>query len=341
MTGLRWAPYRVGDMAEQHIRGGVAYALDRGLLDDLGRARACVAAAGVFDGMHIGHRSLVGAAADEAHDAGVKCVVITFDPDPVEVVGGGAAACYRLLPTAHRIRAILDAGADVVVAYSFSREFAAVSADAFMRSWLSDVVRPVSMHVGSNFRFGSGGAGDPRLLADLGREMGFSVHEHDLVLCGDQSVSSSRIRAKLAAGDLDDANALLDRCHYVCGRVVHGRGEGTSFGFPTANVVMDQRDCVPAQGVYAGYVVRESRAWPAAINVGAPPTFSQERQSFLEANLLGFSGNLYDAEVCVSFVSWLRSSRTFASVDELAEVVLGNIDWVRTHLGEGELGVFA
>ena len=124
------------------------------------------------------------------------------------------------------------------------------------------------------------------------------------------------------------------------GQFAHGRGEGTGFGFPTANVVCDPRACMPAEGVYACYVSQGGTAWPAAANVGAPPTFAGRRAAFLEANLLGFTGDLYGAEVAVSFVRWLRPSRVFDSLSELERVVLGNIEWVRRNLGDAprELG---
>lgn len=145
------------------------------------------------------------------------------------------------------------------------------------------------------------------------------------------------MRDLLGSGSIEDAAGLLGRCHFVSGRVVHGRGEGTGFGFPTANVEVRDGLCLPAEGVYAGYVVASGTAWPAAINVGRPRSFSpgEEGQAFLEATLLGFSGDLYGAEVSVVFVRWLRAPRTFSSVSELERVVLGNVSWVREALGEG------
>ena len=128
---------------------------------------------------------------------------------------------------------------------------------------------------------------------------------------------------------------LLGRCHFVRGWVDHGRGEGTSFGFPTANVRCDARTCMPAEGVYACVVSDGSRAWPAAANVGAPPTFDTRHDAyFLEANLLGFEGDLYGSELAVTFVAWLRASRPFSSLEELERTVLSNIDWVRRNVGE-------
>ena len=158
---------------------------------------------------------------------------------------------------------------------------------------------------------------------------------------GDAPVSSSRIRSLLAQGDVSGIVSLLGRHHYVRGTVAHGRGEGTGFGFPTANVCSDARSCMPREGVYACIVTDGVRAWPSAANVGAPPTFTSHRDAFLEANLIGFEGDLYGRELVVIFVEWLRGSRTFSSLDELERVVLGNIDWVRQNVGDQCVEVWA
>jgi riboflavin kinase/FMN adenylyltransferase len=174
----------------------------------------------------------------------------------------------------------------------------------------------------------------------MGRELGFSVVTHDLLQEEGEVVSSTRIRGLLRAGRVEAAARLLGRCHVVRGHVQHGRGEGTGMGFPTANVACDGRDCMPGEGVYGGWVVVGDAAWPAAINVGAPVSFdARERLSFLEANLMGFEGDLYGCDVAVVFAAWLRGARRFESVEELERVVGGNIAWVREHLGEGRVAL--
>jgi riboflavin kinase/FMN adenylyltransferase len=160
------------------------------------------------------------------------------------------------------------------------------------------------------------------------------VFGEDLVGEDGSTISATRIRGLLRSGELGEANKLLGRCHVLRGAVEHGRGEGTGMGFPTANVSFAIEDCMPKEGVYAGYVVVDGTAWASAINVGAPPTFSDARPAFLEANLLGFSGDLYGREVSVVFARWLRASRPFPSTEELERAVLSNVDWVRTQVGQ-------
>lgn len=303
----------------------------------LGKPAVCVL--GAFDGLHEGHRTLVASAIADARSQGVPCVAVTFEPDPAEVLFG-AQPGMRILSCADRARGLLTLGVDAVLTFDFTAEEAGHSYQAFVRDELCQAVRPVSVHVGSNFSFGAGGAGTPAALAACGRELGFVVHAHTLVQEGGSTVSATRIRKLLHAGELGEANELLGRCHYVEGRVQHGRGEGTSFGFPTANVECDQRTCVPKEGVYACYLVRDGYAWPAATNVGKPPSFSHTNDpAFMEANLIGFGGDLYGAEVSVVFVQWLRASRPFDSLQELECVVRGNIEWVQANLGGGRLEV--
>lgn len=301
----------------------------------LGRPAVCVL--GAFDGLHEGHRALVAAAIADARTRGVPCVAVTFEPDPAEVIFGPQPGT-RILSCRDRARGLLSIGADAVLTFDFTAEEAGHPYDAFVRDELCRAVRPVSVHVGSNFSFGAGGQGTPEALVALGRELGFDVEAHRLVRDRGATVSATRIRGLLHQGQLEEANALLGRCHFVEGRVQHGRGEGTSFGFPTANVECDARACVPKEGVYGCYLVLDGRAWPAATNVGKPPTFSTaEDPAFMEANVIGFAGDLYGRDVRVVFVRWLRASRPFDSLDELERVVHGNIGWVQANLGSGSV----
>ncbi|MGN0075775.1 MAG: riboflavin kinase, partial [Parafannyhessea sp.] len=274
----------------------------------------------------------------DARRRGCACVVVTFDPDPDDLLVGPRASS-RLLEVGDRVRAIATLGVDAIVTLDFGPSLAQTPYREFVSSTLDSVVRPISVHVGTNFRFGARGEGDVAALAAIGRARGFEAHAHELVTAGGETVSATRIRALLHKGGVEDASGLLDRLHWVRGVVEHGRGEGTSFGFPTANVRVPRAACMPADGVYACVVCDGATAWPAAANVGAPPTFSAPEEAFLEANLLGFDGDLYGSEVSVLFVRWLRASRTFPSTDELERVVLGNIDWVRKNLGDRGVGV--
>lgn len=301
-------------------------------------AQGAVVAIGAFDGVHLGHRMLIAAAVEEANRLGVASVVVTFDPDPSELFDEQQRE-HQLLSVSDRAALCASLGVDYVLVLPFTRELAALEPVAFVRFLTERLGHIVSMHVGENFHFGHAGRGTVDTLRGLGERAGFDVESHELLECEGIPVSSTRIRTLLAQGAVADSARLLGRPHFVRGHVSHGRGEGTSFGFPTANVCCDARCCLPAAGVYACIVTDGVHAWPSAANVGAPPTFSAQRDAFLEANLLGFSGNLYDRDLAVVFLEWLRASRTFSSLEELERVVLGNIDWVRTHVGDAGLEV--
>lgn len=295
-----------------------------------------VCAIGAFDGVHTGHRALIERARVEARERGDELVVVTFSPDPSVVLTPGRPQ-RLLLSDGDRLDILRSiAGVDRVVVLDFTPELAALPYERFVRETLGRLVDLDAIVVGSDFRLGAGGAGTVGSLAELGRIDGFDVIGMELLDEGGAPVTATRIRALLGEGRVEAAAGLLGRCHYVTGEVVRGRGEGTGFGFPTANVRVPSALRLPAEGVYAGYVTHGDTAWPAAINVGKPRSFSpgEEGAPFLEATLLGFEGDLYGAVVGVSFVRWLREPRSFSSIEELERVVLGNVSWVRATLGE-------
>ncbi len=251
-----------------------------------------IVAIGSFDGLHKGHRELVKACVAEARKLGAAPVVVTFDPDPAELLIGERAQ-RRLLAVADRVALCQSLGVERVCVIPFTAEFSQKSPLEFVEHLQGTLDTIASVHVGANFHFGCGGSGDVDVLQRLGKRFGFRVTVHPLLEIQGAPVSSTRIRALLAQGRVSDAAALLCRHHFIRGVVAHGRGEGTAFGFPTANVRCDVRSCMPCEGVYACIVTDGRKAWPAAANVGTPPTFDSRHDScFLEANLIGFEGNL-------------------------------------------------
>ncbi|MDO4849889.1 MAG: riboflavin biosynthesis protein RibF [Coriobacteriia bacterium] len=307
--------------------------------EDVGAGETCACAVGAFDGVHLGHRELLARARREADARGARAVAVTFLPDPADVLGEPQPAS-RLLPVEDRVALILGSGIRTVVVFDFDEAFAALTYGEFAAHALREVLDPACLVVGSDFRLGAKGAGTVGALAGLGREAGFDVVGVDLVQSGGAPVSATRVRGLVREGRVERAAGLLCRPHRAVGRVVHGRGEGSAFGFPTANIELGAVDCLPAQGVYAAFCVPlaggDRQAFPAAVNVGAPPTFSGAAagSAFLEANLLGFSGDLYGSEVACLFMRWLRDSRPFGSLEELRQTVLGNIDWVARTFGD-------
>jgi riboflavin kinase/FMN adenylyltransferase len=272
-------------------------------------------AVGVFDGVHVGHREVI-AGSD---------TVLTFDPHPLAVIAPEAAP--RLL-TRLDVKAELvgELGVEELVVIPFDDAFARRSADDFVSGVLVETLQATDVSVGRNFRFGHKTAGDAAMLAADGR---FRARVCDLVEVEGETVSSSRIRGLVAAGEVEHAIAFLGRPFQLRGTVVHGDGRGRELGFPTANIVPDERLICPAQGVYAC----RANGTPAAINIGVRPMFETGRGVLVEAHLTDFDGDLYDSELRIDFLSRLRGERLFESVDALVEQIARDVDRARELAG--------
>ncbi len=290
-------------------------------------------AIGAFDGFHIGHRELIEKTVQDARDHHLASLAVTFDPDPDVVVAKTPAKKLSCLQD--KLSLLAHSGVDGVVVIPFSPELAALDHVAFFESVLFCACDVRSIHVGDDFRLGRGGASTVPIISAWCRARGISVYGHSLVLDEGAAISASRIRAYLAAGDLAHTERELGRRYLLRGRVHAGRGEGTGFGFPTANVAYDAGLLTPGEGVYGGLALVDGTVWPAAINVGTPPTFHDSAESAaLEANLIGFSGDIYGHDIALVFIERLRGLIAFSSTDELVSCVLGNIETVRDALGE-------
>lgn len=300
--------------------------------DDCAYLGAASITIGVFDGVHRGHRELIDAVVRDARARGCKAVVVTFDPDPDVVVS--RAPAQKLMTTDDRLHALALTGVDAVVAVPFTSAVAALDHVGFLEL-LSRVVDIRSIRVGSDFRLGRGGASGVAEMQTWGSEHGVDVYGHELLCVDGQTICATRIRQELRQGHVELAAELLGRPYMLRGIVAGGRHQGSDMGFPTANIQVPEGIQVPADGVYEGLVLVDDTVWPAAVNVGLPPTYADDAASaHLEANLIGYAGDLYGALVSLAFTRWLRPSRVFDSLNELIATVEGNIDDIRHHLGE-------
>lgn len=331
----------------------------------------CVAVMGVFDGLHMGHRKLIADAYAEAVRKEAPLALVTFERDPDELfrVQDEQQAAFKLQTNAQRLggmEAYLRSlqqqyersssangkGNAAVEARLFaiptSKQTLAQEPDSFL-SYMQSVLSVKAFYVGEGFRFGAKAAGTTQTLADWCAAQGAELHVHSLVLDADKPVSSTRIRTFLKEeGDAQECCRL--RCgimHSICGRVVHGRGEGADMGFATAN--LDLKDAakgviLPAEGVYAGFacVCDEDGApahtggdpalmLPAAINVGVAKSF-ENATAELEVHVIGLQGDIYGKLLRVWFAKRLRSQRKFTNQDELIATVTHDIHWVKNEL---------
>lgn len=314
---------------------GRAFRLDGTGVPD--KPAACAVAIGAFDGFHRGHQELLSLTAAYAHEHGLRCVAVTFDPDPDVVVS--AAPARSLMAVSDRVRALCAAGFDVAVV-PFTSQVASMTHEQFFDDVLLPYLDIKAVHVGSDFRLGARGASNVDVIRAWGRERGIEVFGHSLLLDNGRAISATRIRELMSCGRVEDARLELGHRPMVRGRVEHGRGEGTDMGFPTANIAVDASMQLPVDGVYAGFACCGSRVWPAAINVGIPPMFAESSASaHLEANLLGYAGDLYGCDIAVAFDTRLRASQTFDSLNELIDVVHRDIDHAAAMFGSVELEV--
>lgn len=277
---------------------------------------------GNFDGVHLGHRHVIGCAAEiAAQRGGLPVVVVTFDPHPMKVIRPDVAPPALTTPE-RRAELLRSAGADAMLVVPFTEELAHWSPERFVEAIVVDALHAAAVVVGQNFRFGHRASGDLSVLSGLGDRFGFSVN--GLSLDGvDRPWSSTYIRERLREGDVESAAQALGRLFSVEGIVVEGEHRGRRLGYPTANVPTHDQVAVPADGVYAGWLRRLDEAgapnMPAAISVGTNPTFDGTVRQ-VESYVLGRDDlELYGAQVEVSFAARLRGMVRFDSVTELVE----------------------
>jgi riboflavin kinase / FMN adenylyltransferase len=284
----------------------------------------CVVTIGVFDGVHRGHAEIIGKAVEMAKKRGQPSVLLTFVPHPSEVVRPGSHPPV-LTTIVRRAELVEQLGVDVFCALPFTLEFSRMHPDEFAHHALVASLHASAVIVGDNFRFGHKAAGDVSLLGKLGDAFGFSAHGIPLLRDGETPLSATYVRSCVLAGDMRAATDALGRPHRVDGIVERGDERGRELGFPTANLRTDAWTAVPADGVYAGRVVRLDewgRTVPgpplgvAAISVGTNPTF-EVRQRRVEAFVLDFEGDLYGDALGVEFVERLRGMEKFDDVDAL------------------------
>lgn len=286
--------------------------------DAEGRAlspQGSVACIGAFDGLHLGHRALVGRAVSRARELGVPAVALSFEPLPRELFASGVKPPRLMLPHA-KLAGLCGLGCERVGLLRFNRRLAAMPAEDFVRAALVERLAVREVWVGPEFRFGKARGGDIGLLQAMGREHGFTAHEIEPVLLNGERVSSTRIRAALVEGDFGAAARLLGRPYAIGGRVVHGRQLGRTLGFPTANLRFGNK--TPAlRGIYATWVHGVSDTpWPSVSSFGTRPTvFGVE--PLLEAHLFDFDGDLYGRRIEVEFVARLRDEEKFPDLASL------------------------
>jgi riboflavin kinase / FMN adenylyltransferase len=305
-------------------------------IQDLRSARGTAVTIGVYDGVHIGHRKVLELLRELADARDLEAVCITFDRHPAEVVRPESAP--KLLTTLEQKLELLEATGllDRVYVLHFDEARSREPAEEFVQEAFVDGAGAKLVVVGADFHFGRGRGGNVALLERMGAEHGFAVVGLGLEAApGGVVYSSTKIRELLTDGDVAGAAALLGRPHEVRGRVQMGDRRGRELGFPTANVAVPSRVCLPSDGIYAGtFLGPDEVERTAAISLGRRPTFYEHADmSLLEAFVLDFDGDLYDQEVKVRFVERLRGEERFDSAEALVEQMQRDVEDTRRLIG--------
>ncbi len=278
-----------------------------------------VVTVGTFDGVHLGHRQLVMRLAARAAEVGLRSVLVTFDPHPLQVVNPAAAPQLLTLPD-ERTELLASMGIDYVAIVPFTRNLQRYEPDAFVDVVLTRGLRMRELLIGYDHGFGRGREGDVEMLQMLGEERGFHVEVVPPVSLGDgRPVSSTAVRRAVAGGDLAGAARALGRPYSVSGRVIHGDQRGRSLGFPTINLGPPApTKLLPPDGVYAVRAHTPDGVYGGMMNLGGRPTFGDVRTS-LEAHLFDAAGDWYDARVRIDFIARIRDTMRFSGPEALRE----------------------
>jgi riboflavin kinase / FMN adenylyltransferase len=285
-------------------------------------AKPSIVTIGVFDGVHRGHAHLIRQLVAEAHASSRLPVVLTFFPHP-DIVLRGLHGRYYLTTPEQRAEQLLKLGVDTVITHPFNDTTRHIRAADFVDQLVKHL-QLNALWVGADFAMGYKREGNVAFLREQGETKGFSVHTVELVQTENdhESISSTRIRERLEAGEVEEVSGLLGRAFSVSGEVVRGDQRGRTIGFPTANVAVWDEQVLPANGVYAGWATLEGERLMAVTNIGIRPTFAGQNVT-VEAHLLDFNRDIYGKTLEVSFDKRLRPEKKFNGIQELmAQITL-------------------
>lgn len=276
--------------------------------------RRTVAAIGIFDGVHLGHKAIIKSAVRRAKAIRGRSIVITFDPHPLKVLQPHKPV-PMLMSTAHRVKLIKELGVDLCLVLKFNKRFANFQPRDFVKNILVDRLRVNEVYIGSDFIFGKGGRGNAVLLRKFGHCYGFKVKSMPMVKIAGRVVSSTRIRNLIIKGRLNEAARMLGKPVTVCGTVIKGARRGKLLGYPTANVD-PHHEAIPPSGVYAVRVKLRNKEYGGALYIGTRPTFG-EKEPVIEVHIFDFWRLIYGENIEIIFAKKLRGDRKFSSKQKL------------------------
>jgi riboflavin kinase / FMN adenylyltransferase len=285
---------------------------------------------GNFDGVHLGHQRIFQLVRARAREIGGVSIVYTFDPHPAKEL---APERKPLLITnlEEKLRLVAEQGIDFAICAKFTREYAAQTAEEFVKEVLYDEIKIRHIFVGHDFTFGKGREGNIALLKDLGKKYGFHAEMVEAVRMDGLVISSTKIRQLVQEGQVREAEKMLGRSFVLKGEVIHGHGRGSKkLGFPTANI-KPAGELIPKPGIYAVWAVYEGQRHPGVVNLGWNPTFQDQKFS-VEVHILDFHQDIYGENLALEFVQRLRDERAFSGPEELIAQIKKDVSQARQML---------
>ncbi len=303
-------------------------------LDEGCRVEKPVVALGNFDGIHVGHQKLIETTVKISRSIGGTPVLFTFYPHPLKVINSRAEP-FIIQTFREKARIARSFGIEVIVCVRFTKEFAQMTPEEFVKGVLVDRLGVECVCVGHDYTFGKNASGSVKTLREYGLKYGFRVVVIPPVKIDGIVVSSTKIREFLANGDIENANRFLGRPYRISGVVKMGAGRGRRLGFPTANIY-PKCELILKSGVYAGYGYVEGKKYKAAINVGSNPTF-RDVGKHVEVHLIGFGGDdLYKRRIEVEFIRFIRDEKRFKRVEDLVNQIKRDVEQVKKVLSKKE-----
>lgn len=272
---------------------------------------ACI---GYFDGVHLGHQTLIDKTVKLAKEKGIKSALITFDPDPWTIINNRNKVNH-ITPMKEKVRLLSQTGLDELIIVSFTKDLSKLSPQDF----IEQILIPLNVHdliAGEDFKFGFKGAGNVDYLKEHASVF-FKTHVLEFKEDESKKIGSTAITQAILQGDLEKVEAMLGRPYTIAGYVMQGNREGTRIGYPTANLEITDEYIIPKQGVYAGYVEVKGKKYKSVLNIGFNPTFNQSDRLSIETHILDFNQNIYGELLKQSFIRRLRDELKFDTVEEL------------------------
>jgi riboflavin kinase/FMN adenylyltransferase len=277
-----------------------------------------VVTTGTFDGVHLGHQTIIKRLVDEARAINGESVVVTFDPHPRQVLFPNDHGLKLLQTLDEKAKSLDVLGVHHLLVLPFSRSFADWDYETYVRRVLIDELHTHKLIIGYDHQFGKNREGTIENLKRQALIYGFEIEEIPAKDIDQVHISSTQVRKALTLGDIATANRYLGYSYSLSGMVVRGHQNGRSIGFPTANIAVDnQSKLIPARGVYAVVVLLHDKEYAAMLNIGYRPTFSDEKELSVEVHILDFSSDIYDASVSINFMHRLRDEQKFESLEAL------------------------